>query len=229
MQRTDIVLLSAVLTFGLLAMGSYAAVEPNPVPNCVGGASCTVYATLYLPNESDAKGATVTFAVNKIQYPYTPKELVANGTLAFAECAKPASPIAQGGGIVPVPAGTPLSCKYQYSIAGLNPGYYILNLKYGTEQAGNIFSVEDSLYLNQKILSISSITSILSEAKVMSRQEDFDAKESGGRIVYEVNGGDDGRLLGIMPVTVPVKATVDAQSGAIMGTERAWWSLLVFR
>ncbi len=46
--------------------------------------------------------------------------------------------------------------------------------------------------------------------------------------VYEVEGAVKGRLLFFIPVEVPVKAVVDAETGKELGIRRPWWSFLVF-
>ena len=48
------------------------------------------------------------------------------------------------------------------------------------------------------------------------------------RPVYEVEGAMKGRLLFFIPVEVPVKAEIDAETGKELAIRRPWWSFLVF-
>ncbi len=45
--------------------------------------------------------------------------------------------------------------------------------------------------------------------------------------VYEIAGKNDGRILGIFPVSFDVKATIDARTGETIDVEKPWWSLIV--
>ncbi len=66
---------------------------------------------------------------------------------------------------------------------------------------------------------------ILQDFKVEFNTITVETEEN--RIVYQIVGEIQGRLLGIFPIMVPIKLTVDAERGEIISKELPWWSFLV--
>ncbi len=63
-------------------------------------------------------------------------------------------------------------------------------------------------------------------SKVQQKIKKTELKVLGERVVYEVAGEKSAKLLWLIPVTLPVKTTIDAQTGIVISVEKPWWSFL---
>ncbi len=64
--------------------------------------------------------------------------------------------------------------------------------------------------------------SFVEEIREMLLEDDGEAPK------YVVEGEDEGRLLGIIPVKIQVRAEIRADNGEVLRIDRPWWAFLVF-
>ena len=214
MRRTTLISLSIFFTFSMLAMGSYAV--------CIGGTPCTVGTAYNMGLE--AAVPTVDFQINKFQYPSTIGDEVANGTLSLADCQDAWNPVPVGSPIPSQKIGK--QCNYIENVT-LDSGSYVITVGLGTKmEQRQRLDVDDQTVVQKNLLKFAEVKRVLAKTMDNVDAASFEVKKTGDEVKYEIRGGYGGRLLGFIPVTIPTKATVNAQSGAIENTEKVWWAFL---
>ena len=74
------------------------------------------------------------------------------------------------------------------------------------------------------------LNEILPKVKnTVKKIEKVEVDDDGTAPVYRVKGYEEGKLLWIFPITVPVSVEVDASGGKVAEVRKPWWSFLVFR
>ena len=52
-------------------------------------------------------------------------------------------------------------------------------------------------------------------------------KEEGGQLVFQADGAQSGKILGLIPLTFSVKTTIDTQTGAVISVDKPWFMILL--
>ncbi len=95
-----------------------------------------------------------------------------------------------------------------------------------------VVSKESGLYVKSsdgRELEVKVLPSVAAERAREVLGEKFDRIElkDGGKLSYEVSGEFEGKVLGFIPVNMKHTAFIDAESGAIVKTEKPWYNFLV--
>ncbi|MCW1296396.1 MAG: PepSY domain-containing protein [Candidatus Parvarchaeota archaeon] len=72
------------------------------------------------------------------------------------------------------------------------------------------------------------IATSIATSKEPQKVEATELKVIDEKPVYEINGTRDAKLLWIFPVTLPIRTSVNAETGKIERLEKPWWSFLAW-
>ena len=69
---------------------------------------------------------------------------------------------------------------------------------------------------------------IVTERNIIEDVDKIELKQTEEKILYEINGFKNAKLLFFIPIQMDVKTSVNAKTGDIEKTQKPWWSFLVW-
>ena len=104
----------------------------------------------------------------------------------------------------------------------------IFNVSNLTISIGNYSGINISITQNvSNFTSVNiSIEKAILKANYVEQVKGITLDKESGKLIYFVYGIREGRLLAVIPVSAKVNQKIDANSGAVISTEKPWWSFL---